>query len=726
MSTNQLTLTEYINRNEAHFVLSLSYENFFNTFPKEKTDDISKAKEYFKMIRRYLLSHVSNKFEGVKINYKFAFKQTKGRLYAMHSSGVCLQRIHKSLRSFLTKNIYRDYDIKNAHPTILLALCKKHNIHCPMHEYYVHNRDDVLKDNGVTKSDMLSKLNVDNPHHPISKSKYIHNLCKEWIDIKKQLYDIYYDDFKVDTTTPSKNPRSSIINRLFCDTERLLFNSATQGIEYDVYMFDGFLSRQECVLTDNDLYGVKICWEEKPIESEIEVPNDYEVPENDGDTYSIMKKEFEKDHSKITSMAGFCMINEDGSINHYSRDQFKIMYEDKYFFKNDPETGIQKKSCFMDYWFKDEYKSSYLKLGCYPDNAKCPSDELNTWTPYKVEKMVLEHYDEEVVKLFKEHIEIICNHEEKITEFILKWFAHLFQYPDCKSIMPTFVGGEGCGKSIIFDGLTAMMGQEKVLSSTNSLRDVFGEFNGELAGRKLVILNELKPFDLAKVEGQFKGLITDPMLQINPKGKTRYTIQSYHCFVSCLNPNNEGDGVKSKSGDRRNLVIRCSDEKKSDDDYFNKLVQMFDNENSLATLYKFFIDMPDVPRRITEKMIPISQYQENIKEANRSYIDLWLEWLCIENDKFDEKILLSNEATRSYLDWTKVCNIKEQHEMNSVKMGLRLSNVKECKKVIVKKGSQWTIDLSTLRKRFNLGCLIELDDDGNESDKSFESDLSQT
>ena len=50
MSTNQLTLTEYINRNEAHFVLSLSYENFFNTFPKEKTDDISKAKEYFKKI----------------------------------------------------------------------------------------------------------------------------------------------------------------------------------------------------------------------------------------------------------------------------------------------------------------------------------------------------------------------------------------------------------------------------------------------------------------------------------------------------------------------------------------------------------------------------------------------------------------------------------------------------------------------------------------------------
>ena len=160
METNQLpTLTEHISCAEANYVLSLSYDEFFNIFPKEKTEDIAKSRNYYFMIRKYLYAHIANKFQGIDIPYKFSGKQTKGRIYGQHQSGMCLQRMHKSLRCFLTKEIYHDYDIKNAHPTILLALCKKHKIECPNHEYYVNNRSEVLKKNAVDKTEMLSKLN---------------------------------------------------------------------------------------------------------------------------------------------------------------------------------------------------------------------------------------------------------------------------------------------------------------------------------------------------------------------------------------------------------------------------------------------------------------------------------------------------------------------------------------------------------------------------------------
>lgn len=720
MATNQLpTLTEIISPREAHYALSLSYEELFNTFPKEKNDDIAKSKNYYYMIRKYLLSHVSGKFEGETITYKFSGKQTKGRIYGQHPSGMCLQRIHKSLRCFLTKELYHDYDIKNAHPTILLSLCKKHNIECPNHEYYVNNRSEVLKNNAINKTEMLTRLNQDLPKN--GKTKYLKDLFKEWMVIKKMLYDIYYDEYHIDGDN-GKNPISSIINRLFCEEERQLLIKATTGLSYDTNMFDGFLSRQNCDIKNSTLYGVPIVWEEKTIESDIVVPVDYEIPDNDGDTYKIMKQEFEKEYCKVLHLSGFVRIDIEGNVIQYSKEQIKIMFEDKYFLKTDPNTLKTVKCAFIDIWIKDDMKRCYTKLGCYPDAKKCPDDVLNTWTPYAVEKMELHNYDENAVTIFKNHVSILCNNDNVVTGFILKVIAHYFQYPDGKSIFPSFIGEEGNGKTILFEGIAVMMGEEKVFQTTDPLRDFLGEFNGDLAGKKLVIMNELNPSELGRAEKKFKSLITDYPLLINPKKEKRYFTQSYHVFTGMLNPRNEGDGVKSKEGDRRNIIIRCSDEKVGDTEYFKELWKIFEDENSMASLYKYLMEMPDVPFRFTADMLPKTDYQEKIKQANRSYIDLWLESIC-EQKSLAKLDITGIDALSSYLNWTKINNIKETYEMNSVKMGLRLANIGECSKKKTNRGVVFTLDLDALRKRFMIGCMIKLEN-GYDSDKSCDSDCS--
>ena len=718
MATNQLpTLTEHISCAEANYVLSLSYDEFFNIFPKEKTEDIAKSRNYYFMIRKYLYAHIANKFQGIEIAYKFSGKQTKGRIYGQHQSGMCLQRMHKSLRCFLTKEIYHDYDIKNAHPTILLALCKKHKIECPNHEYYVNNRSEVLKKNAVDKTEMLSKLNQDLPKN--GKTAYIKQLFKEWIEIKKQLYDIYYDDYHIDGDN-SKNPISSIINRLFCEEERQLLIKATCGVSYDVNMFDGFLSREKYNIKDNELYGVPIIWEEKDIVSDVVVPMDYEIPENDGDTYKIMKQEFERQWAKVTYLSGFVRIDINGNVIQYTKEQMKVMYEDMYFLKTDPNTLKTVKMPFIETWLKDDSKRCFNSLGCYPDPTKCPDDVLNTWTPYVVEKMQLHEYDEKAIELFKNHVSVLCNHEEPVTEFILKVIAHYFQYPDGKSLFPSFVGQEGNGKSILFEGLTIMMGKEKVFFTTDPLRDFLGEFNGDLAGKKLVVMNELNPSELGRAEKKFKSLITDIPLHINPKKEKRYDTQSYHVFVGMLNPRNEGDGVISKEGDRRNVVIRCSDEKVGDTKYFNELWKIFENENAMASLYKYFMEMKDVPFRFTPDMIPKTEYQENIKQAHRSYLDLFLESRCIETDVSSIE-QTGKQVLDSYLNWTKINNIKEPFEMNVIKLGLRLSNIREISKKHTKRGVIYRIDLDALRKRFMVGCMVKLENE-YDSDASCESD----
>ena len=104
-----------------------------------------------------------------------------------------------------------------------------------------------------------------------------------------------------------------------------------------------------------------------------------------------------------------------------------------------------------------------------------------------------------------------------------------------------------------------MLGNNKVYESHNPSRDVWGEFNGQMVNAFLINIDELSKKDTIESEGKIKGLITEPKLTINNKGLNKFEIDSHHRFI---NTTNNEDPIKTTKGDRRNLIIRCSDEKK--------------------------------------------------------------------------------------------------------------------------------------------------------------------
>ena len=75
---------------------------------------------------------------------RIGFKQKarhKGRYYGV---GSCLSYLKKEIRnSIMPKNI-KDVHMINAHPVILLNLCKKNDINCNILKNYVENRDLIL------------------------------------------------------------------------------------------------------------------------------------------------------------------------------------------------------------------------------------------------------------------------------------------------------------------------------------------------------------------------------------------------------------------------------------------------------------------------------------------------------------------------------------------------------------------------------------------------------
>ena len=92
---------------------------------------------------------------------------------------MALQRIHGELRYFLTRGLYHDYDMKNAHPSILCWLCAKEGLPTTHQQNYLRNRQQLLADAGAEKQDLLVKLNSDNARFPASKSKALKDLVDE-------------------------------------------------------------------------------------------------------------------------------------------------------------------------------------------------------------------------------------------------------------------------------------------------------------------------------------------------------------------------------------------------------------------------------------------------------------------------------------------------------------------------------------------------------------------
>jgi len=129
------------------------------------------------------------------------------------------------------------------------------------------------------------------------------------------------------------------------------------------------------------------------------------------------------------------------------------------------------------------------------------------------------------LKLILNHIKILCNHDDNVYDYFIKWIAQMIQYPHIKTIMPTFISAQGSGKGTLFKLFEKMLGNEKVFETTDPGRDVWGDFNGMMCDCFLVNLNELSKKDTIESEGKIKGLITDHTLAINQKGIPQYKIK---------------------------------------------------------------------------------------------------------------------------------------------------------------------------------------------------------
>jgi hypothetical protein len=312
------------------------------------------------------------------------------------------------------------------------------------------------------------------------------------------------------------------------------------------------------------------------------------------------------------------------------------------------------------------------------------------------------------------HIKILCGNDEEVYSYFIKWVAQMVQYPAVKSICPTLISKEGAGKTTLIQLLSKMLGSEKVFETATPSRDIWGDFNGRMANTFMVNLNELSKKETLESEGKIKALITDPKLTINNKGISQYDINSYHRFI--ITTNNE-EPVNTTKDDRRKLIIRSSDEKIGDKEYFKTIYGYLENINVIKTCYEYFKSIPEM-QDFNKIPMPQTEYQQNLKELSRSPIELWLVQLIYDNWNSENVEMLGSEANDCFKDFCKTNNIT--FDINALKLGIRIKNMNISgieKGKHTRKGETKMYVIEKLKKHFKLGSILLEEHNDDELDE---------
>ena len=342
--------------------------------------------------------------------------------------------------------------------------------------------------------------------------------------------------------------------------------------------------------------------------------------------------------------------------DYYSK--FKFSMKDK----ADKDVDINP----FDMWVNHIDRRDISDIIFDPSGKECES-KYNIWKGYKYQNTG--EYEVENIKPFVQHIKnIICNGDEKLAEYVIKWFAQIIQTPHKK----TTVGmvwrseAEGVGKNIILNLIKNIIGSEYYYSTSN-LEHLIGNFNADAEAKILINMNECLWGGDKKKEGRLKEFITEDSLTINQKGVKTYNINNFANV--CITSNSDWI-IGINQNDRRWAMIECS-EIKHDSQYYKTLANT--NIQDL-TNYLWSIDLSDYE---ATNIIKTKLHHEQV-ELNMDTAELF--WLHILEKKriYDRWLKTPYKIKKSDLHeiYTK-SDIFGQHDykMNNVTFWKRIRKI---------------------------------------------------
>jgi len=536
-----------------------------------------------------------------------------------------------------------------------------------------------------------------------TNNDFLKNYSKEMKELHTKFLEKDCYAYVKDYAKNEGNFEGSFINHILCINEENILKvmrdyCEENHIKIHSLFFDGLmvygdinkstLEDMEKRIKEKTTFSMIKLTIKEPIH-EFEMPEDF-IPKK-RDFYNEIKKEFELVNCKVGHEF---ICDKHNDFNIYSDHQFKVLHEELTFINDEG-----KSTSFINTWSKDAFKRKYDKYDSFPKEELCPAWVYNMWEKFPVQLMpvVSNAKTEAGLKWFLNHIDVMVDYNKIHADFVKMWIAQMFQYPENKSIHLIFIGLEGSGKGTFVKFFETLMGgSHRCWECTDPQEHIFGKFNDMMKKAFLVILNEADKSGTYHANNRMKALITEPTINIQPKGKTSYTMKSYHRFMSFSNNPDPNHKLK-----RRDLTFRMSDDKIDNVTYFIEGNSYAKDLGVAKAIYDYFMVYPTKPT-IVNMDIPKGEYDDMLKETQKDSLIEFLDEMIYTGTGI--KHIPINTLYENYVDF---CNrnhivFADKKLSFATKLGMRKYNglTSGAKRVQGVKQNVWTFDFNLLKPQF--------------------------
>jgi hypothetical protein len=595
------------------------------------------GKDYdpFLMAEKYLKRSKDGKLEVI-------YKRNRGLGRAHAIGGVSQQGMPIEIRHTIAATFYQDVDMVNAHPTFLLYLSTLRRLDTPVLKRYVENREAILKEvcsltgisRGLAKIIFLCLLNGGTRDYKKLETKPL-----VLTDFMKEMFMIHHE-FTKDKEYPEHvkrleargktfNQAASYVNTLLCDLEHIMLMDALDYIKQGtedredsyVLVFDGL----QCPLHMSidlpglsshikDKRGIDVKFAIKPMDQGYKIPNIIpkymgaviESAKNSFDyddeyTYQSFHNEFRESKWKSKQDLDEALqekypkiiakvLNGEGSLikkgEEGTYDMVKKLGMSGFSMYYSKPDGKRIKISFKDYMKSQEGFGRYeCKLG------KSTGKNFNVWSGFGAKRTDKNTEGCEAIKKFI--LEVWANSNPVYYKFIISWMAGIFT--NLEGINKTalaLVSQQGCGKNFITGFLSKLVRQINVIEVVG-VKPITQKHNAILSNKRLIVVNEMASTrkEFKSAFENMKALITEPYVNIDPKGSPVYKIDNVGNYILCTN---NADSIIVEKTDRRYTIFELNAKYRGNVEFFESLAALAFNQETYDAFYTFLMDFDAV------------------------------------------------------------------------------------------------------------------------------------
>src|SRR6266498_3038582 len=172
-------------------------------------------------------------------------------------------------------------------------------------------------------------------------------------------------------------------------------------------------------------------------------------------------------------------------------------------------------------WWEHKDRRRIKGFNFYPEGVEVPEGYENLWLGFNREHPATS------CDLYLAHIrDVIADGSSEVNKFLLDWMAWAVQFPsERQGVALVLRGIKGAGKSLFVTYFGKLFGSSfyRVYNSES----LTGRFNKSFQGKLVVFADEAHWAGNKQSEGALNALVTEDVLNIEPKGLEKYEVNNY-------------------------------------------------------------------------------------------------------------------------------------------------------------------------------------------------------